>query len=730
MADEWRATVTHPDTSRTIRADALTDPTIEPSLNVLPEIRYPVPRSFQWQELPDDTSFTVLRNGAEQPIGVLWDVHDERTRGRAVLEGRGGTDLLDQVEIEYGSERRHVAAEEVINDHTPYDADVDTPTATVLSDEDMQDPSGESGLQSVLPTLDATAPLEFANGGIQTTQTAFPLEGENADRDNQSRISDPSNLSDYSGGDAAYLSRGTGATGGPDFAEWDFTLAHEIPADDFAFQYRMAGGGSEGFPAYTVELQHANGNTYTLDSLNSLGVGGASLRWRDDEFWNATGYGGPDLSAGDYTIRIQVDSSGGTADDYYLYVDLVCPYDARWNHDAAGTGNDFDDTVAANGYLDDPQLHPWQRDVTFTPARTPFQVIAGDVTVTMDDTSNGQRILLRNTAGGSFGIGSGSSFATTFPNAGDRIQLRVTLSRYAPNGAQDATPRFGYSPQTLTAYDLDADIRQESLLLDYSKDQSVADHLSDIAGQSFIWSFRTVNGTDTVTVTQPGQRTATADADLIDATVTKELRRVHEVTVEGSNRQVSGEQFEASVTYQNLAYDDLVSGSESVRDPDDGTQFDRDEDYEMDWSSGRVRTVDDGDMVAGDTYEISYRAEIRGTYTDPAAPSGYNAEKVEIPGVTSERNAEQIAYVLVQDLKEPRWVGEITIPPSAADFDVVDALPLEGIGLPSSAGPFTVVGRPTVTPQGTTFRLGNRRDLEARLRQIRSQVSAVVGRTG
>jgi hypothetical protein len=199
------------------------------------------------------------------------------------------------------------------------------------------------------------------------------------------------------------------------------------------------------------------------------------------------------------------------------------------------------------------------------------------------------------------------------------------------------------------------------------------------------------------------------------------------VTIKGSNEPASNIAYTASTTYTDLPDANILSGSETVYN--DTRNFDRGADYEMGYSAGEIRATSGGDLVAGDAYRVDYRFQARGTYaanptvTDPA-------ELVEtVPGVTSTRLAEQVAFVLATDIDTPRYAAEVTIPDPDPRFDPVEALPPETLGLPATIDALEVRGDPEVTTRGLRVRFGTRPAVEASLSRLSRQVSRVTDRS-
>lgn len=709
----WMAWVVHPDTDRVLPAEVLDDPQITPSLNTLPTIRIPVPTADVWQTLAGEPAMHVYKDGAEQPIDELTKPRDPRGRAAMVLEGRGGVELLEVTQQEFDSTKRHTAAEQLIDNNTSYDSDVPTPTFETLDGETMQDVSTESEFNDVVTIADDVPAAVRASDEYELTQSGWFEEAETISPGGWDTISDfDANVSN----DEAIR-----AGANESDMDFDFTTEHDIPAANFDVRFRFR-FSDDNQPAFTVELDNSEIDSFNRNTLSA----------NETEFgWEQTVLASnlPDpVPAGSHTITFSPDEDIGDDNDQ-MYIDCVAVVDDRWSHT-------FDETTDANDALDGPELYPDAVEVEFDDATSAFAVVRGGISLTIDDTGKSQRVQLSNDRGSNWVPTNGDEDNTdslsdvSFASASDRIRMRLRLSGYEP-GTRTETPTQRYDTQTVSDYELTADIEQTSLLLDYSEEQSLQDHLTDIVGDEFFWSYRIVDGTKTVSVLQPDARTAADAPQAINAEVSKDLETYHEFTVRGANKRVTDEQFTASATFQNLTESNIRPASESVTDSG-GTNYVRGEDYELNWQAGEIRTLTGSDMTNGNTFTITYRHDVQGTHTDPNAPSGYRSRTVDIPAVTSARNAEQIAYVLVEidGFNAARWIADLTVPPGVTTFDAVEALPLDRLDLPSGAGPLEIEEPPVVTPEGTAFRLGTRPELESRLADLRRTTRQVARRSG
>jgi len=606
---------------------------------------------------------------------------------------------------------------DLVSNNTGYATDVDDTDAETQENVTVQDPSGESDLSGVLSPA-ATTPVIVTNGGVKPAQTCFTREGENADRAESITGSDAS----YSDGTAERLDEDGSVDGPTAFAEYDFTLNYTVPADEWDFAVRH-NTKNQGGPELRWILQHANGNSYTLADT---GLGFSFQNVRFDQLGDTIfdDYTGPDLTSGDYTLRCVVDNTDASIGTYIYDIDVIAPHDNRYQYT-------FDNTVDVNGYLDGPELYPPSVDAVFDAYRSAFSITGGDVTATLTDTSNNQALALSNDFGSTYPI-SGSNTTSVggdFASPGAALNLKATLSRYSPSGAQSATPRFGYDAQRLDGYTLQADISFEALLIDDKFDNNLTDVLNDIARDQYIWSYQIQGGTPTLAWTEREQRIGSDDPELEDAQITKQGETWDSVTIKASNVPVSNEQFTASASFVDLAESDLQTGSESVYDGGTNAQFERGTDYEMDYSNGEIRILSGGGMTGGTDYLIDYRHEVKGTHTVTSPP---DRELVEtVPGIVSDRQAEQIAYVVAEvepEVNTPRYEGQLIVPSVDARFDPLEALPLDNLDLPDVATPLSIGGQPEVTPRGLVFNVGSAPPLESQLSGIRDRVQKVSDR--
>ena len=695
-ASGWSVQITHPQTGRVIRPDVISPNDVQylPGPNTLPEIRIPVRRAPEWlaEQYDDNPALSVHLDGEELPIDELVDV--EHSEGRTILVGEGGTELRTRVEAEYDAERRPDALVSLVNANTSY-ATVDNTTGATQSTSTVQSPSGESELSNAI-TLADTDPFVFTGGGIKPAQTCFVTEAENADR--ESGVSSQSD-SNYSNGLARGLSNNA------DYLEFDFTLNYDIPSGEFALFVRYESTGNAEVTYSLDGTTLATNSTSTSDTLFHEDISGLGT-------WSDPGQ----LTAGSHTLRIELTNSDGS----FHIVDTVAPADGRYSYTLDNTVNTTD------GYLDGPELYPVSINAEFDEYTSAFSVVAGELTSsTWTDTSGAQALALSNDFGATYPISASNTTTVSgsFPSAGSALNLRATLARYSPNGTRDQTPREGYDAQRLDAYTLDATISAESLLIDESFDNNLVDVLNSITGEQYGWTYSVEKGTPTVTVDEPGSTVATRDPEVSEAQINKRVQTYATVTIKGSALPVDNETFSGSSSFVGLNEDRIQTGSEAVTDGS-GTQFARGVDYEINYRPGEIRVLSGGDMTTGTDYQISYRHQILGSHTVPNA-TGDELVRT-IPGVVSDRQAEQIAFVLAEvypGVATPRYSGTIVVPRLSATFDPLEGLELDQLDLPDVATPLSIRGDPELTPLGLTLNLGS----APRLQESLSEISETVG---
>ena len=696
----WYVEVDHP-SGTVLRPSVLDGPERRPRANDQPRVRIPVPKTDRWfsEALEDETTMRVWVDGNRLPIGVF--KRAERQSGQAVLVGIGGTELETRVEHEVDQQATHELVEELVSANTDLTPNVDAPESTLQEGVEMLAVDTTSEILGAIEEIDETTPATVENDSIKLYQTAWTTEAEDATADS-STIFDPSTHDpdgEFSGGDGLRLNDSSHD------AEYEFTTNHTIPEGDLGVDFRLD-ITAEDVPQSRWTLEDSSGTVLTQTDENGLGISG--LRWDDVSFygnWNP-----PELEPGTYTVRF--DCTTTAAPSYLL--DVVCPRDTRFD---VTLGDSIHET---GGYLDGPETMPDAVDVLFDAIETPFSIVSGTADLTIDNTGGEQAIAMSNDFGATWLEESNTSSATVdFADPGGALTLRLTLSRY---GQRDtATPRTGYQGQTVDTVTLSADVDETPLTIDQTFDDSLLSILQELADRGdFLFEVQTDGDTQTLEWTQPGQRSSERDLAISDLELAKEKRIYQRVTVKGSNREVSGERFTASNDFVSLANTRLINGSETVYD-DDGTQFDRGTDYQIQSRDGTIRQLSGGNLVEGDTYRVDYEFEVQGSFADDDVSEP--RELVEdIPALTSVRACEQAAFALYQTLSSPRWEGTIQLPRDEVGFQVVDALSFDEA--PDQALPLEIHDI-THTPGSIELSVGQTRSVQDAVDEIRNRIGAV-----
>jgi len=245
------------------------------------------------------------------------------------------------------------------------------------------------------------------------------------------------------------LVRDSSVSGGPDFAEWDFTVTHTIPSARFGVAVRVDADDTNSAPGHEWTLEHANGTTYGIDNALS-GAIGSNLRWDQigDGFYNLVGYQGPDLTPGDYTLVCDVTDSGGTT-DAALYVDVVAPYD---NDESLTFDND---NGGSGGYLDGPEKYP-EIERSLATASTRRNVTESSFTLSANDVSNNFYVELANDGSTFTRVNNSETGSVSFAGPDRGVDANIGLGRYSATSTQ--TPLNGNDFQQIDTWELTADV--------------------------------------------------------------------------------------------------------------------------------------------------------------------------------------------------------------------------------------------------------------------------------
>jgi len=288
----------------------------------------------------------------------------------------------------------------------------------------IQDADLTGEWENVVQPLDETDPVSITNDQTQLEQSAFVFEAETPDAESgRSTNSNP----DASDGEelAILISEGN-------FVEYDFTLAYDLPADQVIAYLRARRAGAEvSLPTFNVLI-----DDQLIDEIS--GPGNVDYAWESVSGVNNT------LSAGDHTLRIEVNFVPDTPDT--IYFDVVAAADNRFNYTLDN------DNGGSGGYLDGPELFPDVVDVAFQNAGTRRNITEATFESTWNDISNNQYIELANDGSTFTRLNNTADGSVTFASPDDGIDTNIGLSRYGSRTT--ATPQTGYLGQAIQDWDL------------------------------------------------------------------------------------------------------------------------------------------------------------------------------------------------------------------------------------------------------------------------------------
>jgi hypothetical protein len=510
-------------------------------------------------------------------------------------------------------------------------------------------------------------------------------------------------------------------------SQWTFDTEYRIPAEHVGVSFRVA-FDYEGYLlvfldgqkiASIARSQRSNSKTSDWEDMLQL-AGSRTVNSIDD------------LDPGAHTLRVETSdndpslppgSSLGPVGSVYLDVPIV--YDEReWDQ------SNFSNTVNSNGRLDGPpgvyseqaldfQIQPLQRATGATlnatvsdttneqaiavgPDVSNLQVNSNSTNIDRDFASSTRDFVARVVVGGADG--------TTASGPNDGVETFYTNYRTVPQSLDEL----------IVAYDA-----LGSPSIGESIDNSIEEILtakSDRANTVWELQYDESIGEPRVVVTQVGQREGSADPDLADFRVEKDVsRELSGATVYGRSQSVEGEQFTGSTSGTSLSNERIDPDSERVFDGS-GTEFVSVEDasgsttgdYEIDYQDGFLSITSGGSMTAGQSYFIDYGYTPSGTVNRNVGFSNHRVETLN--AIRSDSSARGAASFIVDQLDEPQFSAEITIPQREAGFDLVDTIAPDQLPAPPN-GRYEIQSIDETNEQ-LTLTLGARRSAGDVIREI------------
>jgi len=725
----WTVAVTHPDTARVKTPDVLDlqdAPALNPGPNAQPRLRLPVPKEDVWlsSAYDDDPEMRVWKDGRRLPIEVLRDV--EQREDATVLVGVGGVELEARVSEEYNDDRRHIAARDLVTDNTSYEVDAPEPETATLEDTTLQTVDTEADWLAALADENEDTDLweVSADGELRRRQTTY---FEVADDDNTIRgarsVEDPDDFTRI--GQDFYVFDDTVRNNVESGIQVTFDLEYEVPFDELVVACRMQFLTEDDTDPGSA---WHHGFTQRIDGVDIDPVGPDIVGHDPDEpdwrtFLASDASGAPDtIGPGEVEVEVRFNADEGTTDDPdgdpQTAIDAIALYDGRHEPTLGG--------VTDSGRNAEIDFYNGSSVVQTSDVQSAFSIPSARLEATVNDTSGNQSVGISNDGGETWTDADNSDVVeTSFEDLSSRLRARFEVGGF---DGETSNAAGQVNAQAVDAYELFADITQELLLIDEVFDNDLASVLTDIGEPAErSWRFAFDGDTPTVRFVQDGQFEADFTPDFEARTREKLGKTYDSVTIKGSNERVSNEPYTADTTFTPLVRANILPGSETVYDDDEN--YERGDDYEIRYRDGEIRATSGGDLTEGDGYRIDYRYQAKGTFALPDAP-GDPEELVEtVPGVTSTRLAEQVAFVIASDVATPRYAAEVTIPDPDPRFDPVDSLPPDALGIPTGVSPLEVRGDPELTERGLRVRFGTRPALESSLQRLSRQVSRVTDRS-
>ncbi len=562
-AQGWHVVVERED-GVTVSPTIVGEPTVNRKLNDQPTCEIPVTQHSRWSE--DEwggADMRVYEDGVRQPIEELRRPREEPEQ--VTLVGVGGVNLEERVTIDVIERDAHLTADDVVAAASDYVRNVDDPAG---------DPSADVLQESVDSTTewaaavgsDANQPWTVRDdGSLEPTQTAgfYEAEGDNVTQ----YITEftATDLADASATRAERINQFE-KNNSPSGFSFTFETEHTIPLSEFGVAVRVHYTGSGDHHAYYAEV---DGTEIGLAGM-ALNVTNDQLEWFQTTDSTLSGT----LDPGEHTVQIRAGDEATGVDDPGAFWDALAWYDNRYPPG-------FTEQVT-DGVIEGPDEYPVvpaeTADVT-----TVRQVVGGRLDITSGMAS--PELALSNDNGATFPVTAtdATSVEGQFSEGSGSLRARITLTGY--NSNPTVSPAGRTAPQSVDAYELFADLDDTPLLVNRSFSGSARDILVDVADYAnALWevTWDEAAGSIAIEWTQPGQRTADIDPDLVDYSIETDYGSVHrKAVIKGNQVPASTESMTAQHdTWVALDHDWLAEVGETVTD-DSGTEYDRGVDYEL-----------------------------------------------------------------------------------------------------------------------------------------------------
>ncbi|MUV50982.1 hypothetical protein [Haloarcula sp. CBA1122] len=683
----WYLEVDHPG-GNIWRPDVVGEPTPQPTINGLPRLSVPVRASDRYARGDfDGQPMRAWFNGVRLPVDQV-DTPRATERGW-ILEGRGAVELDERVRMEVDSRPAHLVADDIIG-QTPYTADVDAPPSAA-TETLVQSASTQSEWEQLLPDLPSTSPLQLNNGTLEVAQTSWLREAEE-----ETFFGGVRSDSNASAGEMVAMSSTVHEL------EYSWTPQYDIPAGELGASIRLRAPSGSG-PGFEVTI---DGNSVYLIPAGGYG---------SDRFTFLQTYGAndaPSVSAGSsVSVKIAVTEENGNV----IEVDTLGLTDARFSYT-------FPDNVNSDGYLPGPESHPQLLLQDTDDAVTSLSAEGARVNAAYDNVSTNQQLQVSNDQGGSYVPSNGSENNTetvdvTFDQASSTVRARFGLSRYGSGRQQ--SPANGYNAQSVSSYELYADLNEQPLVINQTFDDDISTVLNRIAPPGTVWQAVRDGDSYRVIWTEAGQRTTDAEDDVSSWEYERRVEQaVDKVVIKGSVLRRRDERVTAQHdTAVPLDETELVHGRETVYDPGTSTEYVEGQDYSLNAQPGELVALSSGNISDGQEVAIDYGyrpvGESSTTVSDP------HTIVRSITGLTTDRECTLVAKQLASELDTPVTEGTVTLSADRTDWSLVESRAFAA--LPTAEQVDIHDAQPSAS--GTDLRIGSRQPLEEIIEDIRNRVS-------
>ncbi|MFB9804139.1 hypothetical protein ACFFQF_00955 [Haladaptatus pallidirubidus] len=323
--------------------------------------------------------------------------------------------------------------------------------------------------------------------------------------------------------------------------------------------------------------------------------------------------------------------------------------------------------------------------------------------------------------------GADSTDWESLPNPGASLRAYFVLSRAGDDPGRNDFPTRGFATQELHSWELRADLENLPLVVNQSYNDELKSILSEMANQgNFLWAVSYEEGEGLrLDWTKPGQRIAETSFSSERYSIEKDTsRRVQAASVYGSSRDYEDFFYADHGTAIELDQARIQPQTETVTDVNNDTEYARGFDYKIDNRDGTITTLADGRMTDGDRYVATYRYDTYGEYVLP----GVDPDEADwlppkdVSGLINNQSCQQMARVIVEELQEPRFLAEVTIPNEDANWGLVESVRFDD---PIADGRALAPKSVTRNLGQTQATFGNGSTFEDMLSQMSAQLSAV-----